>query len=195
MRRVSRRGTCPIGDVKLTYPRASKPAGQMCVKLIRMPLIALQTCLALLLAFFVAPFQHVHPGGTGADHDHAAVVHAHFYSVHVNATERRGSQIAAADDDDHDAVWSVDTFTLALTAAIAPFIASRGSVLRLFQRKFSRPSRLSKSGDTTRPRSTDPSPEPLLPNFPKTSYSCVSSWCITTPGVFLFVSRCLEGVP
>ncbi len=102
----------------------------MCVKLIRMPLIALQTCLALLLAFFVAPFQHVHPGGTGADHDHAAVVHAHFYSVHVNATERRGSQIAAADDDDHDAVWSVDTFTLALTAAIAPFIASRGSVLR-----------------------------------------------------------------
>jgi hypothetical protein len=34
--------------------------------------VALQTCLALLLAFSVSPFEHAHTGA-GADHDHGAL--------------------------------------------------------------------------------------------------------------------------
>jgi len=88
---------------------------------------ALQSCLALLVAFVVAPFEHVHPGG--ADHDHSAVVHAHFYSVHGAVPDGQGPQIADADDDDHDEVWSVDTFTLVLPAGHAPFVVPRGPVV------------------------------------------------------------------
>jgi hypothetical protein len=77
---------------------------------------ALQTCLALLLAFFVSPFQHVHPG---SDHDHSATMHAHFYRI-APAHEQHpdGARLEDADDDDHDAVWSVDSFTLVPTAAL-----------------------------------------------------------------------------
>ena len=89
-------------------------------------LAALQTCLALLLAFFVAPFQHIHTG-SGADHDHAATIHAHFYHIAPHHEEHHGPELIDADDDDddHAAVWSVDSFTLVLTAGLAPFVPSR----------------------------------------------------------------------
>lgn len=93
---------------------------------------ALQTCLALLLAFFLAPFEHVHAGQQpGTDHDHAGTIHAHFYSVYGtrgSAGEQRGPQLVDPDDD-HAAAWSLDTFTLVLTAGLAPFVPSRGPVL------------------------------------------------------------------
>ena len=95
-----------------------------------MRLTALQTCVALLAAFVVAPFQHVHPGGSGAGHEHSAIVHAHFYSVHSSSPQPSEPHIADADDD-HDAVWSVDTFTLVLTAGLAPFVPIRGRILAL----------------------------------------------------------------
>lgn len=85
---------------------------------------SLQTCLALLLAFFVAPFQHVHTG-VGADHDHSATMHAHFYHIAPAREEHHGTELVDADDDDHAAVWSVDTFTLVLTHALAPFVPAR----------------------------------------------------------------------
>jgi hypothetical protein len=84
--------------------------------------IALQTCLALVLAFLVAPFQHVHPG---SDHDHSATMHAHFYHIATTRVEHRGLWLEGADDDDHDAVWSVDSFTLVPTAALTPCVPSR----------------------------------------------------------------------
>lgn len=92
-------------------------------------LAALQTCLALMLAFFVAPFEHVHPGST-AGHDHSAVMHAHFYSVHLHPAKIKvhGTELLAPDtddDDDHDAVWSVDNFTLVITGVSAPFVLPR----------------------------------------------------------------------
>ena len=83
---------------------------------------ALQTCLALLLAFFVSPFQHVHPG---SDHDHSATMHAHFYRVGHAHKQYSGLQLVDADDDDHDAVWSVDSFTLVPTAALILFVPAR----------------------------------------------------------------------
>jgi len=90
---------------------------------------ALQTSLALLLAFVLAPFEHVHPGTqSGTDHDHSGTIHAHFYSVHRSGDERRGSQFVDSDDD-HAAAWSLDTFTLVLTAGLAPFVPSRAVVV------------------------------------------------------------------
>jgi hypothetical protein len=90
---------------------------------------ALQTCLALLLAFFVAPFEHVHTGGgPGADHDHSGLIHAHFYSVSRPVGKRHGSELVDSDDD-HATAWSVDTFTLVLTAGLSPFVPSLGHVL------------------------------------------------------------------
>src|ERR1700722_5163435 len=86
---------------------------------------ALQTCLALVLAFFVSPFQHVHPG---SDHDHSATMHAHFYRITPAQEEQhQGPQLADADDDDHDAVWSVDSFTLVPTAALTLFAPARAA--------------------------------------------------------------------
>jgi hypothetical protein len=87
-------------------------------------LTALQTCLALLLAFFVAPFQHVHPG---SDHDHEATMHAHFYSVAPAQEQHSGPQLVDADDDDHDAVWSVDSFTLVPGVALTLFVPARSA--------------------------------------------------------------------
>jgi hypothetical protein len=82
--------------------------------------VALQTCFAFLLAFFVAPFEHVHAGAaSGHDHGHSATMHAHFYRIAV--AEHHGTELVDTDDD-HDAVWSVDTFTLVLSAGMAPFI-------------------------------------------------------------------------
>jgi hypothetical protein len=91
---------------------------------------ALQTCLALVLAFFLAPFQHVHAAqDSEANHDHSTVIHAHFYGVRTTPLEHHGAQIADSDDD-HATVRSLDTFTLVLTAGLAPFVPSRGLVLR-----------------------------------------------------------------
>src|SRR5579863_608318 len=88
-------------------------------------LIALQTCLALLLAFLLAPFQHVHTGhGSADDHGHAGLIHAHFHthfdSVLGSREEPHGPEIDDVDDD-HVAAWSLDTFTLVLNAGLAQF--------------------------------------------------------------------------
>ena len=87
---------------------------------------ALQTCLALLLAFFVAPFQHVH-SGSGPDHDHPGIIHAHFYHSGGTTKEQHGPQLS--DLDDHATAKALDTFTLVLTSGISPFIPSHGAVL------------------------------------------------------------------
>jgi hypothetical protein len=91
---------------------------------------ALQTCLALLLAFFVSPFQHVHPG---SDHDHSATIHAHFYRIAAAPAQHEGLWLENSDDDDHDAVWSVDSFTLVPAAAltlVVPASAAEAFVIR-----------------------------------------------------------------
>jgi hypothetical protein len=91
---------------------------------------ALLTSLGLLLAFLLAPFQHVHTGG--ADHDHAGLIHAHFY-MHIESlpASRAEHNSAGIDDvdDDHAAAKSLDTFTLVLTAGFVPFVPSLGAVL------------------------------------------------------------------
>jgi hypothetical protein len=83
---------------------------------------ALQTCVSLLLALCLAPFQHVHE-----DHDHGVLIHAHPYS---QGRVHELSGVAQIDDvDDHASVKSLDTFTLAFAPTLAPFVMPRGSVL------------------------------------------------------------------
>lgn len=88
--------------------------------------VALQTCLALLLALLLAPFQHVH---AGPDHDHDGVVHAHFYSIPALPALPHGPQLIDPDDD-HASARSIDTFTLVIGSGLAPFALSRGPDLR-----------------------------------------------------------------
>ena len=82
------------------------------------------TCLALLLAFYISPFQHVH---AGSDHDHSATMHAHFKKLAAHE-EHHGPELEDSDDDDDAAVWSVDSFTLVLTAGLMPFVPARTAV-------------------------------------------------------------------
>jgi hypothetical protein len=97
--------------------------------------LALQTCLGLLASFFVAPFEHVHQGG--ADHEHAGLIHAHFYSL---PSPHRNTGPAWDDgEDDHASAWSVDTFTLTLTTVLAPFVPSRGPKLEVILSEFFQP--------------------------------------------------------
>ncbi|HEX5228659.1 MAG TPA: hypothetical protein VFW44_13160 [Bryobacteraceae bacterium] len=63
----------------------------------------------------MSPFQHVHPG---SDHDHAATIHAHFYRLALPGDQTSGVRLEDAEDDDHDAVWAVDSFTLVPAAAL-----------------------------------------------------------------------------
>ena len=83
---------------------------------------AIQTCVSLVLALCLAPFQHVH-----VDHDHGVLVHAHPYAQARAHEHSRGAQID--DVDDHASVKSLDTFTLAFAPRVVPFVLPEGSVL------------------------------------------------------------------
>ena len=91
---------------------------------------AIQTCLGMLLALFLAPFEHIHTG-SGSDHDHG-LIHAHFYQVYRAAaqpSDQQGPQLVDADDDDHATAQSVDTFTLVLPPGLAAILPERGPTL------------------------------------------------------------------
>ncbi len=83
---------------------------------------ALQTCVSLMLALCLAPFEHVHE-----DHDHGVLVHAHPYALARAHEHSSGAQID--DVDDHGSVKSLDTFTLAFAPRIIPFVLAEGSVV------------------------------------------------------------------
>jgi hypothetical protein len=121
------------------------------------PLVALQTCLGMLVGFFLAPFEHVHQGGE--DHEHSGLVHAHFYSP---LPSHRNTGMAWDDvDDDHASAWSVDTFTLTLPAGVASFIPSRGPALETPLVEFFPPL------DTIEERAhAPPSLDPSIPRAP-----------------------------
>ena len=84
---------------------------------------AIETTLALLLAFCLAPFQHVHTGPDG-DHAHAGEIHSHFLSPHAAVHPASGVNIDD-DDDDHAQARSLDTFTLVLPHALPLCLPSR----------------------------------------------------------------------
>lgn len=51
-------------------------------------------------------------------------MHAHFSHAAAPETHDHGPELEAADDDDHAAIWSVDSFTLVANDGLAPFIPS-----------------------------------------------------------------------
>jgi hypothetical protein len=87
--------------------------------------------LALLLAFFMAPYQHIHLAtshGGGADHDHGdtAVVHAHF-DAESAPTSRNGEATLKDSDGDH-ASRPLDTFTTMPQAGSYEFLLPESRV-------------------------------------------------------------------
>src|SRR5215831_1302823 len=97
---------------------------------------ALQTCLGMLLALFLAPFEHIH-AHNGPDHDHAGLIHAHLYRLNFNqvnnvaapARDLHGPVLTDDDDDDHATAQSVDTFTLVIPPVLAAFLPQRGPII------------------------------------------------------------------
>lgn len=84
---------------------------------------ALQTCVSLVLALCLAPFEHVHQ-----DHDHHGVlVHAHPFAQTRVHEHSRGARVD--DVGDHASVKSLDTFTVAFAPRVAPFVLTSGPVL------------------------------------------------------------------
>lgn len=63
------------------------------------------TCPALLLAFALAPFEHVH-AGAGAGH---GVIHAHFFEIHLPHGVHDGVSFDDIDDD-HASTQQLETF-------------------------------------------------------------------------------------
>ena len=88
---------------------------------------ALHTCVALLLAFAMAPFEHVHSGDS-KDHDHPALIHTHFFEFHVSQHTSGGPAFDDADDD-HASAWQSNSFTLVVPAAATPFVLSRSQAI------------------------------------------------------------------
>ncbi len=92
--------------------------------------VALQCCTALVCAFVLAPFQHVHRGEDfDGHHEHAQLVHTHLYAhdhSHVHIDKPGEQEIENPDDDQAS---PLDTFTLDVTADFAPFIPARAPAI------------------------------------------------------------------
>jgi len=86
------------------------------------PVLAAQLCLAVFQAFLLAPAQHVHDSDDPDGHEHETVIHSHF-SFHSAIPVRPGER-SIGESEEHEA-WSLDTFTVVLTAAAHPVLLSR----------------------------------------------------------------------
>jgi hypothetical protein len=95
--------------------------------------IALQGCLALVFAFFLAPYQHVHEGqcdgrGSNGFYDDSTVVHAHpFFFPHVHAdvfsvSHNKDDRTSMGEPSEEHASWWLNNSSLILTGAILPVI-------------------------------------------------------------------------
>ncbi len=62
--------------------------------------LSLQCCLALVIAFFLAPFQHVHRDEVSAGHHtHAPLIHAHFHAHHHDHIDKPGEREIESPDE------------------------------------------------------------------------------------------------
>lgn len=102
--------------------------------------LALQGCLALLLALFLAPYQHVHSGqcdgrGSGGFFENSTVVHAHpFLFSHVHAdlfSLRHGTNDGARveESSDEHAAWWLNSSSLLLHGAILLFVVPQSTAI------------------------------------------------------------------
>jgi hypothetical protein len=94
---------------------------------------ALATGLAFVMAFVLAPFQHVHTGPEG-EHADAGEIHAHFFSHHTlseNAAHPASGAGFDDDDDDHAHARSLDTFTLRLPNSVPLYLPARAPAIAI----------------------------------------------------------------
>jgi hypothetical protein len=87
--------------------------------------------LALVLAFFMAPYQHVHPAqgheheGTG--HDDSPIVHVHLYVISLPIESQSGNPVGISHKR-HDA-WFLDSFTASTyQVASVPFVQTESPI-------------------------------------------------------------------
>ena len=93
---------------------------------------ALQVGFALLLSFYMAPYQHVH---LRSDHEHGSgrhsfqtILHTHFFGGSLNSgIIHKGHQFDGVDDD-HSTARSLDTFTLIVEHGPAAILPSRSPI-------------------------------------------------------------------
>ena len=86
--------------------------------------------LGLLLAFFMAPYQHVHQA-QGRDHeaggdDDSPVVHVHPYGISIPAEEDSGSRTVVSHKE--HVAWSLDSFTATIQNGFVPFVQTESSI-------------------------------------------------------------------
>jgi hypothetical protein len=100
--------------------------------------IALQGCLALLVAFFLAPYQHVHEGqcdgqGSKGFFDSSTVVHAHpFLFSHVHAdvfsvSHKGDDRTSMGETSDEHASWWLNNSSLIMHGALVPFVLPKSA--------------------------------------------------------------------
>ena len=98
---------------------------------------------ALLLAFFMAPYQHVHPAQghehEGAGDNDSPVVHVHPYAISLPVETHNGNPVGVSHKE-HD-TWFLDSFTVSTSqvtsvpfplvqteSPIKPFVLSKSPV-------------------------------------------------------------------
>lgn len=81
-------------------------------------LIAVYSSLALLLALFMTPFQHVHFGidDDHEGHHHSSVIHSHFLLVSVPVEASPGFHVTDVDPPHRGT--SLDSFAIAIPATL-----------------------------------------------------------------------------
>jgi hypothetical protein len=85
---------------------------------------------ALLLAFFMAPYQHVHKA-QGSEHevggdDDSPVVHVHPYGISFPVEEDSGSRTVVSHKE--HVAWSLDSFTATIQSGFASFVQAESSI-------------------------------------------------------------------
>jgi hypothetical protein len=109
-------------------------SGRSCIIRPMRRLIAVQACLALLIALYVAPFQHVHLGVDDDDHEahhHSSIVHSHSFVIFLPTDNDPEPNVTGAGDD-HKAI-SLDTYAAIHTSTLSPVFLP-GSRVVLFYR-------------------------------------------------------------
>jgi hypothetical protein len=91
----------------------------------------LSVSLALLVALFMAPYQHVHLASAGHEEDEHhhhddPIVHTHFYAASSPESQNSGANL---DDIDGDHARPIDTFTALPQVGFPPFVRPESRLL------------------------------------------------------------------
>ena len=92
-----------------------------------------------MVAFFLAPFQHMHPEHLDGGHEHSAIIHTHLFlpspgeASRVDIRGRSGVRLIASGDEDETA-FLVNTFT-SITLVVVSLVRNLPSRVTIFAPK------------------------------------------------------------